>query len=93
MGVTLICPSFIATGIGGAALGGQGGSAAAARITAGGESRPEDIARRIVEAIAHRRSLLLPDRTSRLAWWVRKFAPGFYAGTMKRRVRAEFQIR
>ena len=93
VGVTLICPSFIATGIGGAALGGQGGSAAAARITAGGESRPEDIARRIVEAIAHRRSLLLPDRTSRLAWWVRKFAPGFYAGTMKRRVRAEFQIR
>ena len=92
VGVTLVCPSFIATGIGGAALGGQGGSAAAARITAGGESQPEDIARRIVDAIAQRRRLLLPDRTSRLAWWVRKFAPGFYAGTMKRRVRAEFPV-
>jgi hypothetical protein len=34
--------------------------------------------------------LLLPDRTSRLAWWVRKLAPGFYARTMKRRVSAEF---
>jgi len=90
--VTLVCPSFIATGIGSAALGGQGGSATAARITTGGESQPGDIAGRIVEAITHRRNLLLPDRTSRLAWWVRKFAPGFYAHTMKRRVRAEFQV-
>jgi len=92
VGVTLVCPSFIATGIGGAALGGQGGAAGSHRITTGGESQPEDIARHIVDAIAHRRSLLLPDRTSRLAWWVRKFTPGLYARTMKRRVRAEFQV-
>ena len=90
VGVTLICPSFIATGIGRAALGGQGGSATSARITAGGESSPDDIAQRIVDALAQGRSLLLPDRTSRLAWWVHKFAPGFYARTMKRRVGAEF---
>jgi NAD(P)-dependent dehydrogenase (short-subunit alcohol dehydrogenase family) len=90
VGVTLVCPSFIATGIGGAALSGQGGSATSARITAGGESSPDDIARRIVDALAQGRTLLLPDRTSRLAWWVRKFAPGFYARTMKRRVSAEF---
>ena len=44
----------------------------------------------IVEALAQGRTLLLPDRTSRLVWWVRKFAPGFYARTMKRRVSAEF---
>jgi NAD(P)-dependent dehydrogenase (short-subunit alcohol dehydrogenase family) len=90
VGVTLVCPSFIATGIGGAALGGQGGSATSARITAGGESSPDDIAQRIVDALAQGQTLLLPDRTSRLAWWVRKFAPGFYARTMKRRVSAEF---
>ena len=90
VGVTLVCPSFIATGIGGAALSGQGGSATSARITAGGESSPDDIAQRIVDALAQGCSLLLPDRTSRLAWWVHKFAPGFYARTMKRRVGAEF---
>jgi NAD(P)-dependent dehydrogenase (short-subunit alcohol dehydrogenase family) len=90
VGVTLVCPSFIATGIGRAALSGQGGSATSARITAGGESSPDDIAQRIVDALAQGRSLLLPDRTSRLAWWVHKFAPGFYARTMKRRVGAEF---
>ena len=92
VGVTLICPSFIATGIGGAALGGQGASATSARITAGGESSPDDIAQRIFAAMAQGQPLLLPDRTSRMAWWVRKFAPGFYASTMKRRVGAEFLI-
>jgi NAD(P)-dependent dehydrogenase (short-subunit alcohol dehydrogenase family) len=55
VGVTWICPSFIATGIGGAALGGQGGSATSARITAGGESSPDDIAQRIVDALAQGR--------------------------------------
>lgn len=89
--VTLICPSFIATGISGAALGGNGASAASARITTGGESDPDDIARRIFDAIAAGRPLLLPDRTSRLAWWVSRIAPGMYARIMKRRTRAEFQ--
>ena len=89
--VTLICPSFIATGIGAAALGGTGAAAASQRITTGGESAPEDIARKILAALAQGRPLLLPDRTSRLAWWVSRLAPGLYAHTMKRRVRAEFE--
>ena len=89
--VTLICPSFIATGIGGAALGGKGVPATSARITTGGESDPDDIARRIVDAMAAGRHLLLPDRTSRLAWWVSRFAPGTYARIMKHRTSAEFQ--
>ncbi|OGB28672.1 MAG: hypothetical protein A3F78_16020 [Burkholderiales bacterium RIFCSPLOWO2_12_FULL_61_40] len=93
VGVTLICPSFIATGIGGAALGGQGGAPGGARITTGGESSPEDIAQRIFDAITRGQNLLLPDRTSRLAWWVNKLMPGVYARTMKRRVSAEFQTR
>lgn len=89
--VTLICPSFIATGIGAAALGGSGAAAASPRVTTGGESAPEDIARQIVAALAQGRTRLLPDRTSRLAWWVSRLAPGFYARTMARRVRAEFE--
>ena len=89
--VTLISPSFIATGIGAAALGGAGSSAAAPRIATGGESAPEDIARQILTALAQSKTRLLPDQTSRLAWWVSKLAPGFYANTMKRRVRVEFE--
>ena len=91
--VTLICPSFIATGIGGAALDGTGAAASTPRVTTGGESDPADIARLIFEALAQGKSLLLPDRTSRLAWWVSKLMPRFYARTMKRHVSAEFKTR
>jgi NAD(P)-dependent dehydrogenase (short-subunit alcohol dehydrogenase family) len=89
--VTLVCPSFIATGIAAAAVGGDGASATSSRIAAGGESDPADIARLIFDSIAQGKSLLLPDRTSQLAWWISKLLPGFYARTMTRRVSAEFQ--
>lgn len=88
--VSLVCPSFIATGIGSAALGGDGGHVATARVTTGGESNPHDIAGRILIAVDRGQRLLLPDRTSRMAWWVNRFAPGFYARTMTRRVCTEF---
>ncbi|MFZ1499796.1 MAG: SDR family oxidoreductase, partial [Giesbergeria sp.] len=89
--VTLICPSFIATGIGAAGLGGSGRAATTPRITTGGESAPQDIAQRILAALAQGKEQLLPDCTSRLAWWVSRLAPGWYARTMQRRVRAEFE--
>ena len=89
--VTLVCPSFIRTGIGMAALGGGGAAATSPRLTSGGESSAQDIAERIFEAVAQKRRLLLPDQTSRLAWWINRLAPNLYARTMKRRVGAEFE--
>ncbi|MBW7834910.1 MAG: SDR family oxidoreductase [Simplicispira suum] len=89
--VTLICPSFITTGIGAAALGASGAAATTPRITTGGESSPNDIAQRILAALAQGKGQLLPDRTSRLAWWVSRLAPSWYARAMQRRVRAEFE--
>ncbi|MDP3617050.1 MAG: SDR family NAD(P)-dependent oxidoreductase, partial [Rhodoferax sp.] len=89
--VTLVCPSFIRTGIGAAGLGGDGAAASSPRITSGGESTAEDIAQRIFVAVAKNRPLLLPDRTSHLAWWISRLAPGIYARTMKRRLGAEFE--
>ena len=88
--VTLVCPSFIRTGIGAAGLGGDGAQASSARLTTGGEASAEDIAERIFVAVAESRRLLLPDRTSRLAWWLSRLAPQRYASIMKRRVGAEF---
>ena len=46
----------------------------------------------ILAALAQGKTQLLPDRTSRLAWWVRKFAPGFYAGTIFHRVIPNFMV-
>ena len=91
VGVTLVCPSFIRTGIGAAGLGGDGAAASSPRITSGGESAAEDIAERIFAAVADDRRLLLPDRTSRLAWWLSRLAPAVYARAMKRGVGAEFE--
>jgi NAD(P)-dependent dehydrogenase (short-subunit alcohol dehydrogenase family) len=88
--VTLVCPSFIRTGIGAAGLGGDGAPVSSVRLTTGGESSAQDIAERIFFAIAENRPLLLPDRTSRLAWWLSRLAPQRYARIMKRRVGAEF---
>ncbi len=88
--ITLVCPSFIATGIARAGLSGSGAPTQNARLTAGGESQPDDIARRIVAAVGQRQPLLLPDRTSRLAWWLSRLLPRAYARAMKRRTQAEF---
>ena len=88
--VTLVCPSFIRTGIGAAGLGGDGAQASSARLTTGGESSAEAIAERIFVGVAESRRLLLPDRTSRLAWWLSRLAPQRFASIMKRRIGAEF---
>ncbi len=90
VGVTLVCPSFIRTGIGTAATDGSGALVSGPRITTGGESTPEEVAARIIGAVTARRDLLLPDATSRKAWWLSRLAPGLYARLMKARVGAEF---
>lgn len=88
--VLLVCPSFIRTGIGSAALDGRGRPVATTRVTTGGESTPESVAAQIVSAVAARQVLLLPDATSRKAWWLNRLMPSLYARMMKRRVGSEF---
>jgi len=90
VGVTLVCPSFIRTGIGAAATDGRGAPVGSPRITTGGESTPEEIAERIFDAVAVGNTLLLPDATARKAWWLSRLAPEFYARIMKSRVGGEF---
>jgi NAD(P)-dependent dehydrogenase (short-subunit alcohol dehydrogenase family) len=88
--VTLVCPSFIRTGIGSAATDGSGAPVSGSRVTTGGESTPVQIAQRILDAVVSGKELLLPDATSRKAWWLSRLAPGLYARVMKRRVGGEF---
>lgn len=90
VGVTLVCPSFIRTGIGTAATDGSGAPVSSPRITTGVESSPEEIAERVFDAVAAGRKLLLPDATARKAWWLSRLAPGLYARIMKGRVGGEF---
>lgn len=88
--VLLACPSFIATGIDRAALGGDGQPARHARTTTGAQASPADVADAVFEAASRRRQLLLVGATARLAWWISRLAPGLYATLMRRRLRTEW---
>jgi len=90
VGVLLVCPSFIATGIDRAALGADGRPAAQPRQTTGGQATPEAVAGAIVQAARSGRTLLLHSRTAHLAWWLTRLWPARYAAVMKRRLRADF---
>jgi short-subunit dehydrogenase len=88
--VMLVCPSFIATGIDGAALGGDGQPAGRARQTTGVQLTPDAAAQAIFKAASRSSRLLLLGSTARMAWLVSRCWPGLYAALMKRRLQAEF---
>jgi NAD(P)-dependent dehydrogenase (short-subunit alcohol dehydrogenase family) len=89
VGVLMVCPSFIATGIDRNALGGDGQPARHGQQIVGARARPEDIAADILHAARNGKHLLLPGRMAKLSWWVSRLAPRYYARVMVRRLRAE----
>ena len=89
--VLLVCPSFIATGIDRNALGGDGAPARHAQQIVGVRAQAEDIAADILRAAVKGKRLLLPGRTAKLAWWVSRIAPRYYARVMARRLRGEME--
>jgi len=91
VGVLLVCPSFIETGIEKAALSGDGTPVTHGQAVVGQRATPEEIADQIFRAASADRQLLLPGRTARLAWWVSRLAPRLYARLMARSQRAEMR--
>lgn len=89
--VLLVCPSFISTGIEKNALAGDGGPVRHAQSIVGGRSTPEAMAERIFRAAQAERRLLLPDRVSRLSWWVSRLAPRLYARLMVKKLEKEMR--
>jgi NAD(P)-dependent dehydrogenase (short-subunit alcohol dehydrogenase family) len=89
VGVLLVCPSFIDTGIDRNALGGDGQPARHAQQIVGARARPEAVAAEVLRAAERGRRLLLPGRMAKLSWWVSRLAPGYYARVMAQRLRAE----
>jgi NAD(P)-dependent dehydrogenase (short-subunit alcohol dehydrogenase family) len=87
--VLLVCPSFISTGIEKNALAGDGGPVRHAQSIVGSRSTPEAMAEKIFRAAQAERRLLLPDRVSRLSWWVSRLAPRFYERQMVKKLGKE----
>ncbi len=87
--IVMVCPSFIATGIDQAALGGDGGPAGRPRRTTGREASPQEAAEGIFRAAALGQRLLLFGGTSKSAYWLSRLWPSAYAATMRRRLKSE----
>ncbi len=84
--VSLVCPSFVRTGIGDRALAADGGAAGHdARTGAGHEVEPDEAARVIHAGIEAGRRMIFVGREARLAWWVTRFWPRLYERMMIRR--------
>lgn len=85
--VTIVAPSFVATGIEQrAAFRASGGGGAWS--TTGEVGTPAAVAAAVVDGMLARRRLVLPSRTARLAYVVSRMAPATYARMMRRRVLA-----
>lgn len=89
VGVLMVCPSFIDTGLDRSALGGDGQPARHEKQIVGTHAQPQEVAAKILQAAANGKGLLLPGRMAKLAWWVSRLAPNYYARTMARRLRGE----
>jgi NAD(P)-dependent dehydrogenase (short-subunit alcohol dehydrogenase family) len=84
--VTLVCPSFVETGIGDRALGPDGGPPRMPRTQTGTPVSADALAERIVRAALARRRLLVPFRDAKLAYLVSRLFPGLYERIMIRRI-------
>lgn len=89
--VLLVCPSFIQTGIEKHALAGDGSPVSHPQAIVGTRATAEAMAERIFRAACREQRLLLPDRVSRLSWWVSRLAPRIYARLMVRKLGKEMQ--
>ncbi len=86
VGVTMVCPSFVRTGIGDRALGGDGGLATIARTQLGTPVEPDELAALVVEAADRRRRLVLPFSDAKRAARLERFAPRLYDRIMMKRL-------
>jgi NAD(P)-dependent dehydrogenase (short-subunit alcohol dehydrogenase family) len=86
LGVTIVCPSFVETGIGSRALGAGGEPAGESDRTGVAHAiGPQAAAEAIFRGVQRRRRLVWVGREARWAWWLTHFAPRIYERLMLRR--------
>jgi short-subunit dehydrogenase len=85
VGVTLVHPTFVTSGMSEAADRAAGRE----RATTGPRVTPDDVAREVVEAVEKGRDRVLVGRTARLSWHVHRLAPRLYVRLMTRRLESE----
>ena len=84
--VTVVCPSYIATGI---RRRYEDEAGPTEGRTVGSEMSPEQAADRIFSAVTRRRRLVPLGAVGRFSWWCHKLAPRLYESLMSRSIRDE----
>lgn len=83
--ILLVCPSFVDSAFARHGLAGDGTQLHEDRTISGKPASPEHVARAIVRAARRRRKLLVLSWRGKLAYWLARLAPGWYARAMTRR--------
>ena len=89
--VLLVCPGFTATGIGTAALDGDGTITRHPQTTAGKPATPEQVAEQVFNAARHHRRMLVLTRVGRLTRAIHTISPRLYEWLMVRAMRKELE--
>lgn len=89
VGVLVVCPSFIRTGMAAAHLAGDGAAARHERAVVGSMLDPEEVAERIAAAAEQDRRFLPVGRIAWTSWWVSRLAPRLYERLMLRKMARE----
>lgn len=87
-GVTtsVVCPAFVKTNLGSTMRSPDPAALVAAeRMMAASSVTPEDVARRVADAVRDKRFLVLTHREGHAVWWLRRLAPGLLERLVRRR--------
>lgn len=83
--VTVVCPAFFRSNLGGSTAGADTQTAAAGTaMLAGAKRSADDVAAVVIRGIDARKDLILPDPESQILWRVKRFAAPVYAHGMRR---------
>ena len=89
--VLIVCPGFTATGIGAAALDGDGQRTRHPQSTVGRVAQPDVVAEALVRAVRRRRRLLVLSAAGKASWLVSRLSPAIYERLMTRSLRRELE--
>ncbi len=87
--VTLVCPSFVATGFAERGLRGDGDQLNTERSTTGKLLEPDEVADAIYRSTIRRQRLVVLSRTGRMSYLLSRFAPRLYEHLMLRRIQGQ----
>lgn len=87
--IMIVCPGFVRTHLQTRALGGDGRITAHPQSTVGKLDSPDSVAEAVCKGLIKKKNLLVLSPVGKLAYFLSRFAPDFYARLMARQLKSE----